>query len=242
MEEGPDGEDQPTVTWHRYPNAIVGHRELEYLHVAPRVIQQIYRQSVTAYAGEAYILAGIGLRATIEAVCNHLEISGNSLERRIDQLFKGGYISNSDKGRLHAIRFLGNDAAHEIKQPKRSDLRVALEIVEHLINSVFILEHRANGLDVLVDTYEKFVALLKKCASEFDSDKPATLAALLGRHKRRAGNELASFEKRVSEEIESGALTFLAVDSTQQLDDKAVQLYKVDKEKLKGESDNEIPF
>lgn len=38
---------------------------------------------------------------------------------------------------------MGNDAAHDIKKPKDESLSVALQIVEHLIASVYILENKA---------------------------------------------------------------------------------------------------
>jgi len=100
-----------------------------------------------------------------------LEVTGSSLERRIDALAKGGHISTADKRRLHAIRFLGNDAAHEVRQPKGYELKVALEIVEHLIKSVFILELKAKDLDVQVESHEAFFKLLEQCVSSLSSDK-----------------------------------------------------------------------
>jgi hypothetical protein len=142
---------------------VRNHRALNGAHWIPKLIRKIYRQTLSAYSDTAYVLASIGLRATIEGVCNHLEISGNSLEKRIDQLFKGGYVSNADKKRLHAIRFLGNDAAHEVKEPKESELRVALEIVEHLLNSVFILEKKAKSLETIIESYEEFLRLIASC-------------------------------------------------------------------------------
>ncbi|WP_140386550.1 DUF4145 domain-containing protein, partial [Vibrio parahaemolyticus] len=68
---------------------------------------------------EAYTLAGIGFRATIEAVCNDQSIQGKELSTRINNLASNGLISKKDSTRLHSIRFLGNDAAHDIKVPKK---------------------------------------------------------------------------------------------------------------------------
>ncbi|NMM19014.1 MAG: DUF4145 domain-containing protein [Rhodoferax sp.] len=198
----------------------------------------MYTQTLASYAGDASIIASIGLRATIEAVCNHLKISGTSLEKRIDLLFKNGSISSSDKKRLHAIRFLGNDAAHEILEPKETELRVAFEIIEHLINSVFILEYRAKRLDIPVDTYAEFLSLVEDCAGNSTAQSAESLPSILGRHRRRLGSELLEFETRLGSQITAGEIAFLKLDSVQTIDGKAVQLYLVDHEALT----DDIPF
>lgn len=98
-----------------FPSILKGHRELEDVWDLPDTVREIYTQSIQAIKDNSNILAGIGLRATIEAICNDRGITGRTLEKRIDSLAKGGLISQKDTERLHAIRFLGNDAAHEIK-------------------------------------------------------------------------------------------------------------------------------
>ena len=204
----------------------------------PPLIREIYRQSLAAYAADASILAGIGLRATIEAVCTHLEVNGSSLEKRIDALAKGGHISTTDKRRLHAIRFLGNDAAHEVREPKSSELKVALEIVEHLIKSVFILEQRARDLDVQVETHEAFFQLVEQCARVANDKDALSLVAILGRAKRRISGDLELYEKQLIAEVGAGKIQFLALDSLQDSEGKKVQLYRIDKAPF----DDDIPF
>lgn len=233
------GKTRHATTYIRYPHAVAGHHPLDYQHAIPPLIRKIYRQSLAAYAGDSSILAGIGLRATIEAVCTHLEVTGSSLEKRIDALAKGGHISTTDKRRLHAIRFLGNDAAHEVREPKTHELKVALEIVEHLIKSVFILELRAKDLDVQVESHEAFFKLIEQCTNNIESDKdPVSLVAILGRAKRRISGDIEPFEQRLIQDIQAGKIAFLALDSIQEIEGKKVQLYKVDKSEL----EDDIPF
>lgn len=237
--ELPGGKTKHAVSHTRFPHAVAGHHPLDFQHVVPGLIRKVYRQSLAAYAADASILAGIGLRATIEAVCTHLAVTGASLEKRIDALAKGGHISTTDKRRLHAIRFMGNDAAHEVREPRAHELKVALEIVEHLIKSVFILEQRAQNLDVQVESYDAFFKLLERCVTDLASDKdPLSIVAILGRAKRRVNGDIEPFEQRVIQDIEAGKISFLATDSVQEVDGKNVQLYKVDKSAL----DDDIPF
>jgi len=209
----------------------------------PNLIAKVYRQTLSAYGEKAHVLASIGLRATIEAVCNHLKISGATLEKRIDQLFKGGYVSNEDKKRLHAIRFLGNDAAHEVKEPSEADLRVALEIVEHLLNSVFILARKAKSLQTVIESYEEFEQLIGQCAKAADPLQTLSLGALLGTNRRFVGNNLDAFEVQLKDAINTGKVTFLTLGQENKVAGKDVQFYGIgDTSKIKKEIDEDFPF
>jgi len=244
VEEDFDGELIHAVKLQVYPSVIKNHRPLHPIHHVPQLIRTIYQQTLTALSQHANVLASIGLRATIEAVCNHLEISGTNLQRRIDFLFKAGYVSNGDKKRLHAIRFLGNDAAHEIKQPKTHEIRIALEIVEHLLNTVFILESRAKGLETIAENYPEFIKLLETCASSHKTGTAINLVGLLGKQKRLVATSLETIEQQLIEEIDAGGIEFLKKSTLQTDGEKPIQLYEVNLEYFKKSDDDfeDIPF
>jgi hypothetical protein len=227
LEEDALGQVEHAVTVDIYPGLVSNHKGLTGTFYLPVLISKIYGQTLKALGEKAFVLASIGLRATIEAVCNHLELSGTNLEKRIDLLCKAGHVSNGDKRRLHAIRFLGNDAAHEIKEPVAADLRVALEIVEHLLNTVFILERRARSLETVVENFGDFLKVLRVCAHKYESDNAINLLGLLGRQKRLVGQGLDAFESELKQKISSGEVDFLTLGQTQQVGGKDVQLYEV---------------
>ncbi|MGE5648898.1 MAG: DUF4145 domain-containing protein [Bacillota bacterium] len=239
--EDHSGDVRHTVTTNVYPRVVRNHQKIKEYWL-PSVIRKVYRQTLAAYSEAAYVVASIGLRATIEAVCNHLNVSGNTLEKRIDQLFKGGYVSNADKKRLHAIRFLGNDAAHEIKEPKETDLRVALAIVEHLLNSVFILEKQAKSLETIIESYDDFLKLAATCAKAGEPTQLVSLTALLGRQRRLVGNNLDSFESKLKEDILAGTVKFLALGHEEQVGGKPIQLYSIGDTSEIAPDTEEFPF
>lgn len=239
--EDHDGTVQHDIVITDYPRVIRNHKKLGSLYYVPALISRAYTQTLSAYSDQAFVLASIGLRATIEAVCNHLKLSGSSLEKRIDQLYRGGYVSNGDKKLLHAIRFLGNDAAHEIKEPKESELRVALEIVEHLLNSVFILEKKAKSLDVVVETFEEFLPILESCLRGYQGEPVFSLTSLLGRRRRLVGQNLDAFEAKLKEQIVSGDISYLLMVKEEKVGGREVQLYCIgDTGSL--DQDEDIPF
>jgi hypothetical protein len=225
--EDSEGNIEHVVVINSYPRGVPDHKPLGGTYWLPELIRKVYKQTLSAYGEKAYVLASIGLRATIEAVCNHLKVSGTNLEKRIDQLFKGGHVSNGDKKRLHAIRFLGNDAAHEVKEPSASDLKVALDIVEHLLNSVFILEHNARSLKTVIEEYPEFEKLIGICAKSADATQALSIGALLGTNRRLVGNNIDIFEKTLIDGIKAGSVGFLLLDGQQKINGKDVQFYKI---------------
>ncbi len=195
-----------------FPSILKGHRELQDVWDLPDTVRAIYTQSIQAIKDNSNILAGIGLRATIEAICNDRNIAGRTLEKRIDSLAKGGLISQKDSERLHAIRFLGNDAAHEIKKADAKNLLIALRIIEHLLVNIYILDGEADGrLDTIIQTFEKFTALLEKSIGDYKSGDEIPLAKVFGKDMRRFHGYFAAHEKALIDAISTGTFTKLKV-------------------------------
>lgn len=239
--ENHEGDLVHEISISQYPSVLSEHKALRETYLLPPLIQKVYKQTLKALSDNSFVLAGIGLRASIEAVCNELKVSGASLERRIDQLFKAGHVSNGDKRRLHAIRFLGNDAAHEIKEPKDSDIRVALDIVEHLLNSVFLLENKAKVLDTVAENYDDFLNILNGCALNFNQSTAVSLASLLGRKRRLVSQGFEDFEQKAKLDVADGKIPYLTLGQVSTAGGKEVQLYEVNAAKAKPYEDD-FPF
>jgi len=195
-----------------YPQYDPTHVDLEEVYVVPELVRSIYQESVTAVQAQALTLAGLGLRGTIEAVCNDKGVSGRDLEKRITKMAALGIISKSDADRLHAIRFLGNDAAHDIKRPEKDQISVALKIINHLIQSVYILQIESEGkLDTILVNDSEFIDLLNEKLSEFQSGDEVPLGKIFGKDRRRLGSSASTFETQLISEINSGNYTKLKI-------------------------------
>ncbi|UPG71621.1 DUF4145 domain-containing protein [Roseomonas gilardii subsp. gilardii] len=195
-----------------YPKYDPHYISLDSTHSVPELVSEIYKESIHAVQAGALTLASLGLRATIEAICNDKAISGRNLEVRIAKLATQGLISNKDAERLHAIRFLGNDAAHEIKKPRSNQVSVALKIINHLIQSVYLLEDEmSRKLDTIVTDSDEFKRLLNKHIASHQKGSEYPLAAYLGKDLRRLGAGAAQLETQLLAEIHSGTYTKLAV-------------------------------
>lgn len=207
-----DDNSKAKVIISRYPSFIPLHHQLDYLWSVPPTIKGVYIETVSSMAARHNVVAGMGLRATLEAVCNHLDVSGRTLDKRIDILAKNGSISISDRKRLHAIRFLGNDAAHEIRAPSIQDLRVALSIVEHLITSVFILDKKSEKLDTSVDSITELIVLAERCSTQHQVGVIVTLALLLGKNARRLGDAFPKLELEFEKKVSAGEIKYFELE------------------------------
>lgn len=138
------GESVPTIKL--YPPRIVGRRPLENDHNLPTSIRRIYREILSAMNNSSVILAAIGLRTLIEGVCTDQKVKGANLEKKIDALSSTGVLSINQAKILHAHRFLGNVAAHEILPAKPQELVVALDIAETLLKTIYILPELAGEI------------------------------------------------------------------------------------------------
>ena len=195
-----------------FPSILKGHREPEDVWNLPDTVREIYTQSIQAIKDSSNILAGIGLRATIEAICNDRSITGRTLEKRIDSLAKGGLISQKDTERLHAIRFLGNDAAHEIKKVDARNLLIALRIIEHLLVNIYILDEEADKrLDTIIRTFEQFTTLLEKNLATCSSGEEVPLAKVFGKDMRRFHGYFTAHEQALFDAISNGTFTNLRI-------------------------------
>ncbi len=129
------GDEREVPRFECYPKRIPGLKELENSHLLPKGVRGIYKETLSALCNNMSVLAGIGMRAIIEAVCIDNELLKGNLAKRIEELHKIGFISGHDVEILHSIRYLGNNAAHEIKSHTFEELKIAFLVIERLLQA-----------------------------------------------------------------------------------------------------------
>ncbi|MNM85342.1 hypothetical protein D3C81_974540 [compost metagenome] len=198
------------VTVETYPKAKK-HKLIDGSECIPEEIYRAYTQTLTAYQEDATILAGIGFRAIVEAICADQSVKENNLQTSITKLYKNGILSKHDSNLLHSVRFLGNDAAHEIKDPKTGQLDTTLKIIEHLLISLYILpKDVARVMETVVEKYEEFEALLIDSVSDFSTGEEVTLKEILGSKMRRFIDNFSSLQTELNSRIAANSFTKLA--------------------------------
>ncbi len=127
-----------------YPKPTRTSVKAKYFTKLPSKLKTIYKESVACYNSGAGTLCAIGLRGLIEGICRDQKIAGRTIEKKIDGLKK--VLPLNIVNNLHSLRFMGNQAAHELEPPSGYDLAVALEICEDLLNYLYELDYKTARL------------------------------------------------------------------------------------------------
>jgi len=140
-----DEEGQPLQRTVLYPSRGV-RKPIEHYYYLPDKVRAVYKETLTALSNKAPILAAIGIRAVVEAICADKGSATGNLERKIDLLVQNGHLASSQAHFLHLQRFMGNAAAHEIEAPDRAELDAALDIAENLLKTLYVLPMLAQDM------------------------------------------------------------------------------------------------
>jgi len=127
-----------------YPERAELHVQEKRFNLLPALLNGIYRETLRAFNNGLMVLCAIGIRALIEGICADQEIAGRNLEAKIEGL--SSILPKNIVVNLHSIRFMGNEAAHELTPPEPNELRLALEICEDLLNFLYELDYKATQL------------------------------------------------------------------------------------------------
>ena len=196
-----------------YPYYLKKGVELGKLHLVPKGIRNIYVETINSMKIESLILTAGGFRAIIEAICNHLKIKKTNLEERINLLHNKGYLTLSESKRLHSIRFLGNDALHEIEIPKMEQLILLLEIINHLLANLFINDKIIAGkIETIIDDYEEFSKMFQRKITKDMLGNEFFIESLIGKSKRLLSkSNLEKFSLQLLGEIKKNEIKYLKI-------------------------------
>lgn len=109
-----------------------------------RKLTSIYDEVIESFNAGLEILCAVGLRALLEGICAEKGVKGSNLEKKIDGL--DGFLPSNIVQSLHSFRFMGNVAAHELQAPEQRELRLAIEVMEDLLNFLYELDYKAQRL------------------------------------------------------------------------------------------------
>jgi hypothetical protein len=129
---------------------------------APTTLRRIYRETIDAFNSECLTLCAGGLRAIVEGICADKKIKKGpvevktkgkrsiqqrrSLDGKISGLREKGILTKAKAELLHAHRYLGNEALHDLEMPSVDELRLAIEIVEHVLEELYTLQDKAHEI------------------------------------------------------------------------------------------------
>lgn len=86
--ETPDGGEEPYDESKYFPRNLKNHVILKNIYHLPDKLRIVYIETIEALKNNCYLLAGVGLRTIIEAVCINRNILGRNLEIKINTLVR----------------------------------------------------------------------------------------------------------------------------------------------------------
>lgn len=137
--EDTDENMAPIPTTAVYPSRTTRKRVLR-AYAFPVKIRNLYDEIIRATGSECPTLVAIGVRSLVEAICDDKKCKvPRQLDRSIQKLVDSGYLAAAHVDFMQLQRFVGNDAAHDAEAPDESELDAALDIVESLLTTLYVL-------------------------------------------------------------------------------------------------------
>lgn len=154
-EYGEDG-----VTERLYPKREANSLKAKPLLNVPTTLRRIYGEVIDCFNNDNSTLCAAGLRAIVEGTCADQAIADgpveapkkgggtqvirkDNLEGKIAGLAEKGILTAKGAETLHEHRYLGNDAVHQLARPSRDELRLAVEILEHVFDQLYEIPEKA---------------------------------------------------------------------------------------------------
>jgi hypothetical protein len=134
----------------------------EFLNL-PYNLRRIYRETIDCFNNENLILCGAGIRALVEGLCKEngvidgeieytdkdgvlIKKRSTELQGKINGLHEIRKLTKENAEILHEHRFLGNTSIHELSVPSKDELSLALEIIEHVFDTLYEIPQKAMKL------------------------------------------------------------------------------------------------
>ncbi len=127
-----------------FPPRMAGVRRMAASHYLPTKVRKIYEEALAAVLNRLPICAVAAIRATVEAICLDKSAKGRDLYHKIEWL--GAERVIPDPSVAQRVRDTANWFLHEVEAPTEDELKLALQVLEDVLTSVYITKRRANGL------------------------------------------------------------------------------------------------
>lgn len=112
----------------------------------PNEINQLLDEVYFGLEKEMRVLPSIGLRTVIDLVCNEKIGDIGGFAKKLNHLVNKGFITKRNKQILDKALEVGHASAHRGYFPTIEKLRTVLEIVNHLLKEIYILEKASNEI------------------------------------------------------------------------------------------------
>ena len=128
-----------------YPPRI-SRQSPKWINDLPAELGRLVREVYTALWSDSPRLAAMGARTILDMVMLNKVGDAGDFEKKLEALQDQGVIAPSDREYLKAAVDAGSAAAHRAFAPPQDVLNQIMDIVEHLLQAVYILPQAADQL------------------------------------------------------------------------------------------------
>lgn len=130
----------PPAKWRMTP------RWMHLLFVKDEVLHRIHEEVYTAIQANSLFLAGAGSRALIDRILIYTVGDEGTFRGRLESLAKKGFIAEKDVETIETALEAGHASAHRGWIPTREAIETVMNIIENLIERVYVLSDSAKSL------------------------------------------------------------------------------------------------
>lgn len=108
-------------------------------------LQATYGEVIASFNAGTNLLCAIGLRALLEGICVDKGITDEmlwGLEAKLKRLGGTNHLPSNITESLLSFKFIGDTAAHRLESPSRDELKLAIEVMEDLLNFLYEVEYQ----------------------------------------------------------------------------------------------------
>jgi len=124
-----------------YPEGAVGRQPTVDEWELPDRVRVLYKETLSGFNAMAMTLSATGLRSVVEAACLDQGCTDQTLEMKIQTLVTKGVFLKRDADYLRKHRFLANEAVAGMDTPPKEEFEIALQVLEHLLTTLYVLPH-----------------------------------------------------------------------------------------------------
>lgn len=146
MDFDEDGQEFIPTTRKLFPSRVAGRPLMNEAHLLSPEVYRVYQETHAALCAELSVMAGLGVRTIVEAVCRDKKMKSRDLQAGIDALQAAGFITPAGAEILHNLRQMGNAAAHEMKAHTQEEIGAAVDVLEYLLQGVYVIPKLAERL------------------------------------------------------------------------------------------------
>ena len=125
---------------------VIARESPRWISKLPQKVGSVMREVYAALAADSRTLAAIGVRTITDMVAVDKVGDKPTFKAKLGDLQDGGWLSSQNREVLEAVVDVGSAAAHRGHRPTTEKLNYAMDIVENLLESIYVLAPVAEPL------------------------------------------------------------------------------------------------